>query len=630
MLTEAARSLTLRQKAELMHRVLLAVAFLHEHQIIHRDLKPGNILVGYDLAPKLLDFGLALETRTPETRLTQAGQVVGTPDYLSPEQVQAGAMTDARSDIFSLGVIFYELLTGRLPFQGRGIAEQMRAILSEDPLLPRRVNSGVPVELQNICLKALEKNPAQRYAAVREMAADLERFLAGEPVLAMPASYTRMTSAKIEQHLRELESWKSDGILNESEHDALRKGYRRLVEREDAWIMELRRLSLQQVSLYLGGWLLVVGAALLVLMRYPSLHGVTAVLLAGSVCAATGLIGVRLWRGEQRRLAIAFLLAFCLLLPVTLLVVMGQYGLFAAASRGREDLELFSRLPDFHRTSNAQLWWAILFSLPVYYGLRRFTGSTVFSLVLALFAALWCPVWLLRMGLLDWIENDPGRPYLHLLPWAMAFLVAGLVVERRRHSDDSRYLYPLFVLFAYVSLSGVAAVHQPYARWLESVAPWTRGQQEYLFLINAVLYLAVQKLFEIPSSPQLRTVAKAFRFVLPGHVLVSLLLLGLAASERWRDSPQLAGARFEARLFEILLPLAATAFVFGSIPKQMKNFFASGLLFLAVGVVRLQQDLFQERALWPTCLLAAGLAFMLAASRYSPLKLGLARWWRRA
>lgn len=629
-LTEAARALSNEQKAELMHKVLLAVAFLHEHQIIHRDLKPGNILVGHDLAPKLLDFGLALETRTPETRLTQAGQIVGTPDYLSPEQVRAETPLDERSDIFSLGIIFYELLTGELPFQAQNVAEQVREICEQDPRLPRRVNASVPTELQNICLKALEKDPAHRYSSAREMAADIERFLAGEPVMAMPASYSRMMAGKIEQHLHELQGWKNDGILNESEHEAIRKGYRRLVEREDAWIMETRRLSLQQVTLYLGGWLLVVGAALLVLVRYPALHGITAVLLAGAAAAVTAGIGLRLWRGQQHRLAIAFLLAFCLLLPVTLLVGMGQYGLFAAATRGREDLELFSKLPDFHRTSNAQLWWAILFSLPVYYWLRRFTGSTVFSLVLAVFAALWSPVWLLRMGLLEWLDKDPGQPYFYLIPWAIVFLAAGLIVEYLRRTDDSRYIYPLFVLFAYVSLTGLATFHEPYANWLKSVAPWTRGQQEYLFLINAVLYLALQKFFEIPSSSQLRAVAKAFRFVIPGHVLVSLLLLGLAATDYWHDLPGAPERKFEARLFEILLPIAAAAFVFGSIPKQMKNFFASGLLFLAVGIVRLQQDLFKERALWPTCLLAVGLALMLAASRYSPLKVGLARWWRHA
>jgi len=627
-LTEAARTLSFRQKAELLHKVLLAVAFLHEHQIIHRDLKPGNILVGQDLAPKLLDFGLAMETRPPETRLTQMGQILGTPDYLSPEQVAVAAPLDARSDIFSLGIVLYELLTGTLPFQAAGVAEQMHAICEQDPVLPRRLNATVPAELQNICLKALEKSPALRYSSAREMAADMQRFLAGEPVMAMPASYSRMMVGKIEQHLRELEGWKKDGILSESEHDSLHKGYRRLVEREDAWIMQARRLSLQQVTLYLGGWLLAVGAALLVLMRYPALHGVTAVLLAGAASTVTAWIGLRLWHGQQYRLAMAFLLAFCLLLPVTLLVGMGQYGLFATATRGREDLELFSKLRDFHRTSNAQLWWAILLSLPAYYGLRRSTGSTVFSLVLAVFVALWSPVWLLRMGLLEWLDKDPGRPYLYLIPWAVVFLAAAMTVEHLRDPDDSRYFYPFFVLFTYVALTGLATFHQPYADWLKSVAPWTRGQQEYLFLLNAVLYLALQKLFEIPSSPQLRTVAKAFRFVVPGHVLISLLLLGLEASDRWRELPSAPERRFEARLFEILLPIVATVFVFGSIPKQMKNFFASGLLFLAIGIVRLQQDLFSGRALWPTCLLAVGLALMLAASRYSPLKMGLARWWR--
>jgi predicted Ser/Thr protein kinase len=627
-LTEAARALTFAQKAELLHQVLLAVAFLHEHRIIHRDLKPGNILVGHDLAPKLLDFGLALETRAPEPRLTHAGQIVGTPDYLSPEQV-AAAPLDARSDIFSLGILFYELLTGELPFQAAGISEQMRAICEQDPILPRRVNAGVPAELQNICLKALEKDPALRYSSAREMAADIERFLAGEPVTAIPASYSRMVAGKIEQHLRELEGWKTDGILNQSEHDALGKAYRRLSEREDAWILETRRLSLQQVTLYLGGWLLVVGAALLVLMRYPALHGITAVLLAGAASLLTGGIGLRLWKRGQHRLAIAFLLAFCLLLPVTLLVGMGEYGIFAAATRGREDLELFSKVPDFHRTSNAQLWWAILLSLPVYWSLRLFTGSSVFSLVLAVFAALWSPVWLLRMGLLEWLDKDPGRPYFYLVPWAIAFLAAALTVERLRRPDDSRYIYPFFVLFAYVALSGLAAFHQPYANWLKSVAPWTRGQQEYLFLLSAGIYLVLQTIFEIPSSSQLRAVARAFRFVIPGHVLIPLLLLGIAATDRWHDLPGALDRRFEARLFEILLPIAAAVFVFASIPKQMKNFFASGLVFLAIGIVRMQQDLFNQRALWPTCLLAAGLILMLAASRYSPLKMGLARLWGR-
>src|SRR5262249_43980689 len=154
-----------------------------------------------------------------------------------------------------------------------------------EPAPPRRINSAIPGELQNICLKALEKDPSQRYQSAREMAEDLARFLAGEPVLALPSSYARMIAGKVEQHVRELSGWREDHILSEQEYDSFRRLYDRLIDREDAWIMEVRRLSLSQVSLYLGGWLLVAGAALIVLFRYAELSGAAPLVV---VSAATG------------------------------------------------------------------------------------------------------------------------------------------------------------------------------------------------------------------------------------------------------------------------------------------------------------------------------------------------------
>ena len=624
-LTAAAEPLTLMQKAELMRKVAVAVGVLNQRQVIHRDLKPGNILVGADLEPKLLDFGLALHLSGHESRLTLAGEIMGTPEYFSPEQTLASSALDARSDVFSLGVIFYELLTGVLPFRADNLAEQMRSICQEDPVLPRRIGAEIPGDLQNICMKALEKAPADRYGSAQEMAADLERFLAGETVLAAPASYARMMTGKIGQHLRELEGWKRDRILSDAEYDGLRKGYERLVEREDAWIMEVRRLSLPQVSLYLGAWILVVGAALIVLFRYNGLSGALAVLVAAAAAAPTAWIGLGCWRAGQRRVALAYLLAFCLLLPVALLVGMGEYHVFGGFTRGRKNLELFSEFESFKMTTNAQLWWALLLSLPAYYWLRRFTRASVFSLVLAVMAALWCLASLLRMGLMDWIDNDPGRPYFYLLPCAALFFAAAAGLERLRLANDSRYFYPIAVVFTWAALTGVATYHDPYAAWIGRVAPWTRGQIEYLFLINAGIYFSLQLICERFSSAQLRAVAKSFRFVIPGHVMTSLLLLGLAASERWEKTPANAGMRLEARLFEALLPGVACVFVLGSVPKQMKNFFASGMFFLAIGLVRLQQDLFRDHAWWPIGLLMGGLLLMAAATRYAPLKMALAR-----
>lgn len=614
-LTTAARALGFREKAELMRKVLLAVEFLHQNHLVHRDLKPGNILVDRDREPRLLDFGLVLELEPRAEHLTLAGEVMGTPDYFSPEQAKATSTLDARSDIFSLGAIFYEVLTGSLPFSAPGLEDQVREICERDPVLPRRIDRSVPAELQNICIKALEKVPAERYGSAREMAADIERYLQGETVLAAPPSYGRVMRARVEQHLRDLEGWMHDRLITDSEFDAFRRHYDRLIEREDAWILEARRLTLSQVTLYFGAWLLIVGAALIVLFQYPRLHGPGAIAVVAAVASATVWTGIRLWDGGRYRIAIAYLLAFCLLLPVAVLVTMGESGLLTGFTRGREDLELFSKwLPSFRHTTNAQLWMAMVLSLPAYYGLRRFTGASVFSLVFSVMGALLCLVTLLRMGLLEWIDRDPGRFYYSLLPCAVLFFAVAWWLEHLRQPEDSRYFYPLVVVFTLAAFSGLATFHEPWAAWLKRTFPWTRGGIEYLFLINAGVYYALQVTLGRWASAQIRAVAKAFRFMLPGHVMGSLLFLGLSASDRWNNAPKDLSLRTEARLFEILLPLLACAFVFGSVPKQMKNFFLSGLFFLAVGIVRLQQDLLRDHALWPIALLFAGLLLMLGSS----------------
>ena len=611
-LTRAASALTFPQRAELMRKVVLAADFLHSHGLIHRDLKPANILVGPDLEPKLLDFGLALDSEAHQ-RFSKIGEVAGTPEYLSPEQA-AGSDLDARSDVFSLGAVLYELLTGSPPFRGDNPRDLLRRIREEEPELPRRRDPSIPKDLQNICLKALEKAPGNRYASAREMADDLRRYLAQEPVLAEPAAYSRLIAGQVQEHLRALEQWRHDQIVSEAEYDGIRKRYERLGEREDAWIMEVRRLTLPQVTLYFGAWVLAVGAALLTFFPYPKLAGAPAVLIAWAAALPAAWVGVRTWRSGYYRVAIAYLLAFCLVAPIAALVTLEEAHWFTALTQGQPRLELFHRLEFAKEATNAQLWWAILAGLPVCWWLRRFTRAPVFSLMNASMAALLCLATLLRLGVLDCLDRDPGRFYFDLIPCAVLFLIAGYAFERRRMPDDSRYFYPFAVVFTLAALSGVATFHQPFADWLKAAAPWTRGQQEYLFIFNAGVYLVLDRLCERIPSPQIHTVGKSFRFVIPGHVMTSLLLLGLAAE-----------SVTEQRIFEWLLPAVACIFIFTSIPRQMKNFLVSGLVFLAVGVYRLQQEVFPGRAFWPILLLIAGLGLMLAAANYAALRVALTR-----
>lgn len=152
--------------------VLETLEYIHSQGIVHRDLKPQNIALG-ESGPKILDFGLA---HVPEaTRLTKAGRTVGTPAYLSQEQAR-GLIVDARTDVYAIGVSMYRTLTGAMPFHGETRRDLMKAILTEDPVPPREQWPTVDRDLQRIVLKALEKDPEERYQSAHEMRRALESW----------------------------------------------------------------------------------------------------------------------------------------------------------------------------------------------------------------------------------------------------------------------------------------------------------------------------------------------------------------------------------------------------------------------------------------------------------------------
>jgi serine/threonine-protein kinase len=184
----------------LMEKVARGVDYAHRHQILHRDLKPSNILLNEADEPLVSDFGLA-KLLDSELELTQPGDMVGTPLYMAPEQA-TGRSDQAcpASDIWALGVMLYELLTGQRPFKGKSREELMRDIQSTYPPRPRSVRSQLPTDLETICLKCLEKNPAHRYASAEALADDLSRWRAGEPILAKPAPWSRRLWRKVRRH----------------------------------------------------------------------------------------------------------------------------------------------------------------------------------------------------------------------------------------------------------------------------------------------------------------------------------------------------------------------------------------------------------------------------------------------
>jgi tetratricopeptide (TPR) repeat protein/predicted Ser/Thr protein kinase len=202
-LDQAVRDLSLEQRVRLLAVVAHAVHAAHAEGLIHRDLKPGNIMVepGADgtPVPYVLDFGIAREAAVRGETVT--GQMLGTPGYLSPEQARGEtARLDRRSDVFSLGAVLYEVLTGARPFGGDSPVDALVQVLERDPLPPRRRVPGLPRDLETIVLKCLEKDPDRRYGSARELAEDLERFLCGDAIAARPRGPAGRLARRVRRH----------------------------------------------------------------------------------------------------------------------------------------------------------------------------------------------------------------------------------------------------------------------------------------------------------------------------------------------------------------------------------------------------------------------------------------------
>ena len=190
-----------REGAVLIETLARAMHWAHQHDIVHRDLKPANVLLTPDGTPKIADFGLAKRLANDSPNQTQSGAILGTPNYMAPEQASGNSKAiGPAADVYALGAILYEILTGRPPFRADTPMATVMQVLSDEPSPPRSLSPDLPRDLETICLKCLQKEPAQRYASAEALADDLRRFLNDEPIRARPTSLLERSGRWIRRH----------------------------------------------------------------------------------------------------------------------------------------------------------------------------------------------------------------------------------------------------------------------------------------------------------------------------------------------------------------------------------------------------------------------------------------------
>ena len=501
-----------------------------------------------------------------------------------------------------MGVILYEVLTGQHPFLHRGASKVIDAILGDHPERPAVLVPDLPFGLENICLKALEKDPALRYPDAITLASDLHRFSRNEVVWARPSYVADRLQSEIAQHLQRLAVWTESGFLTERELDSLQHVYDQVLAPKDVSILDSRQSSMSQVCLYLGAWVTAIAASLLVLFEWGRIdRGLRPVPAIGAAVVVTTL-GAWLWKRRDQRLGTGFFVASNLLTPMVVLAVLYHWNLVS----GLQDPQYEAFTSFGGAFSNMRLGTAGACWLGSSLILLRVTKLSVMTLITCVSAMVCIGTGYLVAGMKQWpVEVVAGR---FLWP-SVGLIVIGILCDRRKLGQ---YAWPCAVIgtMGLVSTSGaICTSPATLFGWLwrlPAEGVLSHAECEALgFVIVGLVFLAVAGGFRAVGTRLFRRLAEALNWFGSLSVLLPLRVL-----DNGRYDGSVLG---RMRVYEKALPIASLAFIFASVPRQMKPFFFAGLVGLGISIERLTVRHFSEDFRWPVFLTLTGLVFMVLA-----------------
>ena len=440
-------SLEFAQRARVLVDICGALEHAHALGLQHRDLKPSNIMVDAQLAPRILDFGLS-------SGHPFRGHLKGTLHYVAPEQLDPSQPIDRRTDVYALGVVLYELLCGRPPYAGANDEAVIAAIRAGQPKLPVELDPRVPEPLQAIALKAMERDPAERYQSALDLGADLQRYLDGRAVQARPSVYASTLGIRVAPHLQQVGEWLRLRLIYPHEAERLRSAYRALDARDDDWIVESRALSYSQIALYLGAFLLVCGSLFYFAAHrwYDAVRGVARPLLVlGLPFAGLNAAAHHLYRRDHKAVAVAFFLAAVGLLPLLLIILFHETGLLVVAP------DTPGQLFQDGSISNRQLQVTTVIAC-LWCGVLAFQTRTAALSTVCAVLVFFCGLSVLAdFGLRSWLED--GRwdlLALHAIPLVAVYAGLGAYTEREKRPWFARPAYVAGALLLITALELLA------------------------------------------------------------------------------------------------------------------------------------------------------------------------------